>query len=144
SMASCLRPSEEGRCNAHARNPHSDDTELALRDPAPRRISQNRLRFPTSPTIKPETPRMRASLVLVSTAAALCATVLTSCGGASAQSGVFTLTSPDVPPGGTFAPQFIANGFGCTGGNVSPQLQWFFAPEGTQSFSLQILDHDAP
>ena len=86
---------------------------------------------------------MRASLVLVSSVAALCATVLTSCGGASAQDTSFRLSSPDLASG-TFAQKFIANGFGCTGGNVSPELQWAFAPPGTQSFSLQVLDLDAP
>jgi len=86
---------------------------------------------------------MRASLALVSSLAALCATVLTSCGGASAQDTSFRLSSPDLASG-TFAQKFIANGFGCTGGNVSPELQWAFAPAGTQSFSLQVLDLDAP
>ena len=86
---------------------------------------------------------MRASLVLVPALAALCATVLTSCGGASAQDTTFTLSSPDLASG-TFAQKFIANGFGCTGGNVSPELQWAFPPAGTQSFSLQVLDLDAP
>jgi hypothetical protein len=86
---------------------------------------------------------MRASLVLVSSLAALCATVLTSCGGASAQSGTFTLSSPDLASG-TFAQKFVSNGFDCTGGNVSPEILWTFPPPGTQSFSLQILDLDAP
>ena len=86
---------------------------------------------------------MRASLVLISSAAALCAAVLTGCGGASAQSTDFTLASNDLASG-TFANQFIANGFGCTGGNVSPEVHWSFPPAGTQSFSLQVLDLDAP
>ncbi len=86
---------------------------------------------------------MKTSLVLISSVAALCATVLTSCGGASAQSNTFTLSSPDLASG-VFASKFILNGFGCTGGNVSPEVQWFFPPVGTQSFSLQILDLDAP
>ena len=86
---------------------------------------------------------MRASLVIASSLVALCATVLTSCGGASAQSGGFTLSSPDLASG-TFAQKFIANGFGCTGNNVSPEIQWSFPPAGTQSFSLQVLDLDAP
>jgi hypothetical protein len=86
---------------------------------------------------------MKASLVLISSLAALCASVLTGCGGASAQNTTFTLTSPDLASG-TFATRFILNGFGCKGDNVSPELQWFSPPAGTRSFSVQLLDLDAP
>jgi len=56
----------------------------------------------------------------------------------------FTLSSPDVPSRSFFATKFILNGFGCTGENVSPELHWKNAPPGTQSFSLQVYDPDAP
>jgi Raf kinase inhibitor-like YbhB/YbcL family protein len=56
----------------------------------------------------------------------------------------FTLSSPDVPSHSFFDTKFILNGFGCTGGNISPALQWKNAPPGTQSFSLQLYDPDAP
>jgi hypothetical protein len=56
----------------------------------------------------------------------------------------FTLTSADVPAGGTFASEQLLNAFGCTGGNVSPRLQWTGAPTGTQSFVLTVFDPDAP
>jgi len=67
-------------------------------------------------------------------------------GGATAghaDSGTFTLTSPDLASG-TFDNKFILNGFGCTGGNVSPALEWSNVPEGTKSLSLQVHDPDAP
>lgn len=38
---------------------------------------------------------------------------------AHAQSAAFTLSSPDLASG-SFDNKFILNGFGCTGGNVSP------------------------
>jgi Raf kinase inhibitor-like YbhB/YbcL family protein len=82
------------------------------------------------------------SLVVSSVVAAACI-VIASCGGGNAQAPIFTLSSPDLASG-TFANQYILNGFGCTGGNISPALNWSNPPAGTQSFTLQVFDPDAP
>jgi len=58
------------------------------------------------------------------------------------ESSAFRLTSRDVTS--TFAPAQIFNGFGCSGGNVSPQLSWSGAPAATKSFALTVFDPDAP
>jgi Raf kinase inhibitor-like YbhB/YbcL family protein len=55
----------------------------------------------------------------------------------------FTVSSPDLA-GGTFSDKFVLNGFGCTGQNVSPALQWSNVPAGTKSLALQVHDPDAP
>lgn len=60
-----------------------------------------------------------------------------------AQTPVFTLTSPDLASG-TFAVQYTLNGFGCSGQNISPELQWSGIPFGTKSLALQVYDPDAP
>jgi Raf kinase inhibitor-like YbhB/YbcL family protein len=56
----------------------------------------------------------------------------------------FTLTSPDIKPGGMIGSQFVFNSFGCTGQNVSPALSWSGAPDGTKGFVLTVYDPDAP
>jgi Raf kinase inhibitor-like YbhB/YbcL family protein len=62
---------------------------------------------------------------------------------AYAQTSTFTLSSPDLARA-TFDNKFVLNGFGCSGGNVSPALEWSNLPAGTKSLSLQIHDPDAP
>lgn len=54
----------------------------------------------------------------------------------------FTLKSADVS--GQASLKEVFNGFGCTGENISPQLSWEHAPEGTQSFAITMYDPDAP
>ena len=54
----------------------------------------------------------------------------------------FTLKSNDV--GGQATQKQFANGFGCKGENISPQLSWENAPAGTQAFAVTIYDKDAP
>jgi len=55
-----------------------------------------------------------------------------------------TLTSADVPQGGTIALTHVDNAMGCTGQNISPAFSWTGAPAATRSFALTIHDPDAP
>ena len=80
---------------------------------------------------------LAAAITFVCTAALMAQTP------ARSSSSAFTLTSSDVT-GGAFKPAQLMNGFGCTGGNVSPELKWTGAPAGTKSFVVTIYDPDAP
>lgn len=56
----------------------------------------------------------------------------------------FQLSSPTIKPEATLGADQVFNGFGCTGKNISPELVWSNAPEGTKSFALTVYDPDAP
>lgn len=56
----------------------------------------------------------------------------------------FRLTSPAITHNATIGNEQVFNGFGCTGGNVSPELQWSSAPKDTKSFAVTVYDPDAP
>lgn len=56
----------------------------------------------------------------------------------------FRLTSPTVKEQGTIGNEHVFNGFGCTGGNVSPELRWELAPKEAKSFAVTVYDPDAP
>ena len=60
----------------------------------------------------------------------------------AAQAQTFTLSSSNL--GGQATQAEFFNGFGCTGENLSPQLSWEHAPEGTKSFAITMHDVDAP
>lgn len=62
----------------------------------------------------------------------------------SAAAADFTVASKDIVAGATVPQEFIFNGFGCSGKNVSPELHWSGAPAATQSYALSIYDPDAP
>lgn len=56
----------------------------------------------------------------------------------------FVLSSPQIADGATLTTSQVYNGFGCSGQNQSPALQWQGAPAGTQSYALTVYDPDAP
>src|SRR5882672_2238421 len=62
----------------------------------------------------------------------------------AAPAGQLTLTSTEAANGKMMAMEQVLNGFGCSGGNVSPGLKWTDAPAGTKSFALTVYDPDAP
>lgn len=63
---------------------------------------------------------------------------------AASAAGNFTLTSTDISAKKPIDDKHVFNSFGCSGGNVSPELSWKGAPAGTKSFALTAYDPDAP
>jgi len=60
----------------------------------------------------------------------------------SLMAGSFTLESDELE--GQLSVNQEFNSFGCSGKNMSPQLQWKDAPKGTKSFAITVYDPDAP
>jgi hypothetical protein len=56
----------------------------------------------------------------------------------------FVLSSQDINQGEMMSKKHEYKGFGCSGDNLSPQLQWKNVPQGTKSFALTAYDPDAP
>jgi len=67
--------------------------------------------------------------------------VLLSC---TALADSFTLSSTDISHGDFMKSEQEFQGFGCSGGNLSPQLSWTGAPKGTKAFAITAYDPDAP
>lgn len=55
-----------------------------------------------------------------------------------------TLSSTDMTHGQFMKKAQEFNGFGCSGGDQSPQLSWSGAPDGTMAYALFAYDPDAP
>lgn len=56
----------------------------------------------------------------------------------------FRLTSAEIKAGSMIDKKFEFNGFGCSGENKSPSLQWQGAPKDAKSFAVTVYDPDAP
>jgi len=66
------------------------------------------------------------------------------CAGATGSTHALELSSTDIGNGTTLGNAQVFQGFGCTGGNLSPALSWRDAPAGTKSFAITAYDPDAP
>ena len=73
----------------------------------------------------------------------MAAALLASVAFSSALAADFQLTSSDIGPDRPLAQDFVFSGFGCTGGNQSPALNWSGAPQGTKSYAVALFDPDA-
>ena len=62
----------------------------------------------------------------------------------AAQAADFTLSSATIDANARLTDAQVYNGFGCSGENISPQLQWTAGPDGTKSYAVTVYDPDAP
>lgn len=56
----------------------------------------------------------------------------------------FSVSSNDIKAGSKIGEDFVFNGMGCSGKNLSPEIHWSNAPAGTKSFAVTVYDPDAP
>lgn len=62
----------------------------------------------------------------------------------TASAASLTLASTDIVDGKFMDKKQEFQGFGCSGGNQSPQLSWSGAPAGTVAYAILVHDADAP
>jgi hypothetical protein len=74
----------------------------------------------------------------------VCVTALAIAGSVLAADVPFSVTSADLPAAQPIAERFMANTWGCHGGNESPELQWSNPPAGTKSFAVTLFDPHTP
>jgi len=55
-----------------------------------------------------------------------------------------TVSSTSIQHNSRLPEEHVFDGWGLTGGNVSPQLSWAGAPEGTKGYAVTCFDPDAP
>lgn len=56
----------------------------------------------------------------------------------------FAVKSRSYVDGAMMPLKLVYRGYGCTGGNLSPDLAWTGVPKGTASFAITLHDPDAP
>jgi len=82
-------------------------------------------------------------LVTLGIALALAAAWSVATGNAASREKYFNLTSTDFRDGGKLPQKFSGNNpqnKNCDGQNISPELSWSGAPEGTKSYALMLYD----
>lgn len=81
--------------------------------------------------------RRRASAIALTLLAGI-----TALAARSASPSHFTVTPIDAKLGDGIPQVYVADAFGCHGGNTSPALHWSGAPAGTLSFAVTLFDRD--
>lgn len=97
-------------------------------------------------TLRPLRSSKRSHTVATWLAVTAAAFILQACASAPAERSVpaLTLSSQAFKQGQRLADDQVANTFGCTGKNISPDVQWSGAPAETKFYAVSIYDPDAP
>lgn len=82
--------------------------------------------------------KMKSTLALLTSTAIIASSL------ASFAQADMSISSKDIKAGEMMPKAQEFSGFGCTGGNISPQLAWANAPAETKSFAITAYDPDAP